>query len=456
MVVLAESKPLTARQKAAVRLLILKEREKNRIESEKKAANERKEEVGEGSDGVRVEKECTKVDEESGEKEAQQSAEEKRRSKQETIEQIKKELSHLESRLDELQKEKHQMFLQLKKVLHEDEKRRQDLAERPLEHQPSIESVSDQQEFISADFGPRTPPEPPPHSPGEPEISPLKPPLPPLPPVSASPPGPPPKKLTLNLSIEQDSDSHSNQEATTMDISPQPTTSSYNPPQSTPVLSTPSFSSRSFIQQSPHTQPPFAFYQAFNSGAGFLLSSNSPSLTPQPHMSASAQQSQSQLRHLLQQPLNMLHTPVAHHLPISHPASLFPVSPSALRPGGLLNFVTERQQKQQQQHLQAPSLSSTSPRVPLQRTPSLMSLQPRQSHGAYITSHRDAPYPPQIPSDIRGAGILGEHGRSQRFPQSMYGSGATSYHPVRQPSQHQQSGPYHKQYSIRRSSYPYY
>jgi len=44
-----------------------------------------------------------------------------------TLSETKEQISTLESRLSELKEEKHQLFLQLKKVLNEDETRRRQL-----------------------------------------------------------------------------------------------------------------------------------------------------------------------------------------------------------------------------------------------------------------------------------------------------------------------------------------
>jgi hypothetical protein len=135
MVVLAESKPLTPRQKAALRLLIVQERKKARIEAELRTADREEQKKKGDSGGAEDERRDAKAadrEEECDEKEPQQSAEEKRRAREANIREIKEEILALEARLDELQGEKHQLFLQLKKVLHEDEKKRQDHTDRCL------------------------------------------------------------------------------------------------------------------------------------------------------------------------------------------------------------------------------------------------------------------------------------------------------------------------------------
>jgi hypothetical protein len=95
MVVLAESKPLTPRQKAALRLLIVQERKKARIEAELRTADREEQKKKGDSGGAEDERRDAKAadrEEECDEKEPQQSAEEKRRAREANIREIKEEV----------------------------------------------------------------------------------------------------------------------------------------------------------------------------------------------------------------------------------------------------------------------------------------------------------------------------------------------------------------------------
>ena len=142
MVILAENKPLTERQKAALRLLVLQEREKakrgernvwkstissfvshleieNRAQEKEKTSKKKEEHVEKDETAKKDEKEAPA---------SKRSKVEVRRAK---IEQIKEEVEHklildyytysiqigtLKERLEGLQGQKHQLFLQLKKA----------------------------------------------------------------------------------------------------------------------------------------------------------------------------------------------------------------------------------------------------------------------------------------------------------------------------------------------------
>ena len=164
-----------------------------------------------------------------------------------------------------------------------------------------------------------------------------------------------------------------------MDISPQPTSSSFDLTPSTPTISIATgMSNQRFLLRTPHSQPPYAFFpQGFNSGGGFLLSSHSPSLPSQPGFSVSTHYSQ--LRQLLQQPTGLIHAPITPQLSVSHPnPHLFLATQSVMHPGLLCSY-SHAFTPEQQQQLPPPPPPSHPQIVQQTRAPSLMSLQPRQN-----------------------------------------------------------------------------
>lgn len=70
-------------------------------------------------------KERQALEESRAKEEAEKQRKREEDKKKETVEDVKMEISKLEAKLESLKNEKHQLFLQLKKVLNEDEEKRQ-------------------------------------------------------------------------------------------------------------------------------------------------------------------------------------------------------------------------------------------------------------------------------------------------------------------------------------------
>eukprot|EP00118_Oscarella_pearsei_P009672 m.56410 g.56410 ORF g.56410 m.56410 type:complete len:383 (+) comp34599_c1_seq2:502-1650(+) len=147
----AEDKPRTDRQKAALRLLVLQERAKAKQELERRA-QEKEKHAAKREEAV---EESGRVEEEKEEKEIEVPVEEcsKLEAARAGIEQIKEEMGALEKRLEGLQEQKHQLFLQLKKVLHEDEKKRQEEESiKSLNRHLSIDGNDQRQQLPSLEY----------------------------------------------------------------------------------------------------------------------------------------------------------------------------------------------------------------------------------------------------------------------------------------------------------------